>query len=73
MDTWGAATCTKWAEGTELSEDLLRYDVDVSWWVTPSAYDSGYYSKAYRSLCHWLATAYPFWNVDFSNREIPFG
>jgi hypothetical protein len=56
---------------TELSEDLLRYDVDVSWWVTPSAYDAGYYAKAYRAICHWLATAYPFWNAYLSNREIP--
>jgi hypothetical protein len=58
---------------TELSEDLLRYDVDVSWWVTPTAYDTGYYTKAHRALCHWLATAYPFWNAYFSNREIPQG
>jgi RimJ/RimL family protein N-acetyltransferase len=56
---------------TELTEALLRYDVDISWWVTPSAYDAGYYSKAYRALCHWLATEYPFWAGYFSNREIP--
>jgi hypothetical protein len=56
---------------TELTEDLLRYDVDVSWWVTPNAYKAGYYSKCYRALCHWLETAFPFWTVYFSNREIP--
>jgi hypothetical protein len=56
---------------TELSKDLLRYDVDVSWWVTPSAYDAGYYRKAYRALRHWLATEYPFWSAYFSNRETP--
>jgi hypothetical protein len=27
---------------TELTEVLLHYDVDVSWWVTPSAYEAGY-------------------------------
>ena len=24
---------------TELNEELLSYDVDVSWWVTPAAYE----------------------------------
>ncbi len=56
---------------TELTEDLLRYDVDVSWWVTPSAYDAGYYTKAYHALRHWLATEYSFWHGYFSNRQIP--
>jgi GNAT acetyltransferase-like protein len=58
-------------ERTELTEELLRYDVDVSWWVTPSAYDAGYYKKAYCALRHWLATEYPFREVYYSNREIP--
>ena len=26
---------------TPLTADLLRYDVDVSWWVTPAAYQQG--------------------------------
>jgi hypothetical protein len=56
---------------TQLTEDLLRYDVDVSWWVTPSAYEAGYYAKTHRALRHWLAAEYPFWNGYFSNREIP--
>jgi hypothetical protein len=56
---------------TQLTEDLLRHDVDVSWWVTPSAYEAGYYEKTYRALRHWLAAEYPFWNPYFSNREIP--
>ena len=55
---------------TQLTEDLLRYDVDVSWWVTPSAYEAGYYAKTHRALRHWLAADYPFWNGYFSNREI---
>jgi len=58
-------------ERTELTEELLRYDVDVSWWVTQSAYDAGYYKKAYCALRHWLATEYPFREVYYSNRQIP--
>lgn len=56
---------------TQLSADLLQYDVDVSWWVIPNAYEAGCYAKTYRALRRWLATEYPFWNVYFSNREIP--
>src|SRR5918997_2043564 len=40
---------------TELSEELLHHDVDVSWWVTSEAYERGYYEKLYRALRHWLA------------------
>jgi hypothetical protein len=56
---------------TQLTEDLSRYDVDVSWWVTPSAYEAGYYAQTHRALRQWLAADYPFWNGYFSNREIP--
>lgn len=56
---------------TPLTEELLRHDVDVSWWVTPSAYKAGFYAKTYRALRHWLAADYPFWNGHFSNRELP--
>jgi RimJ/RimL family protein N-acetyltransferase len=56
---------------TALSEELLNNDVDVSWWVTPSAYKAGYYTKTYRALCYWLETEFPFWVRYFSNREIP--
>ena len=56
---------------TELTEDLLNYDVDVSWWVTPSAYEEGYYTKLYRALRHWLAEQLPFAEPYYSNREIP--
>jgi hypothetical protein len=56
---------------TELTEDLLHYDVDVSWWVTPDAYKVGYYTKSFRALCYWLETEFPFWTAYFSNREIP--
>lgn len=56
---------------TQLTGDLLRYDVDVSWWVTPNAHAAGYYAKTYRALRRWLAADFPFWNSYFSNREIP--
>ena len=56
---------------TQLSEQLLRYDVDVSWWVTPDAYERGYYAKLYRALRHWIATAFPFPAAHYSNAEIP--
>lgn len=56
---------------TKLSEALLDYDVDVSWWVTPAAYERGDYDKLYTALQHWLATEFPFWRPYYSNREIP--
>ena len=56
---------------TQLTEELLRYDVDVSWWVTPSAYEAGYYTKVHRALRHWLAGELPFKEPYFSNREMP--
>jgi len=58
---------------TELTEDLLRYDVDVSWWVTPVAYERGYYEKLHRGLRHWLAEEFPFEAPYYSNAEIPNG
>lgn len=58
---------------TQLTQDLLRYDVDISWWVTPNAYDAGYYTKTYRALRQWLAAEYPFWDGYFSNTEMPDG
>jgi hypothetical protein len=56
---------------TVLTEGLLEYDVDVSWWVTPDAYDCGAYVKLYAALQHWLATEFPFWRTYYSNEEIP--
>jgi hypothetical protein len=37
---------------TPLTEELLTYDVDGSWWVTPGAYERGYYTKLYAALQH---------------------
>jgi hypothetical protein len=56
---------------TELTEKLLDYDVDVSWWVTPSAYERGYYDKLYAALREWLATEFPFSHPYYSNTAIP--
>jgi hypothetical protein len=56
---------------TPLTEELLDYDVDVSWWVTPDAYESGYYAMVYDGLRRWLATEFPFWRPYVSNRRIP--
>ncbi|WP_219469086.1 GNAT family N-acetyltransferase [Nonomuraea rhizosphaerae] len=54
-----------------LTEELVQYDVDVSWWVTPDAYERGYYAKVYDALRHWMATEFPFSKVYYSNKEIP--
>jgi hypothetical protein len=52
---------------TELSEELLKHDVDVSWWVTPDAYERGYYIKLHAPLRHWLAEGFPFDEPYYSN------
>jgi hypothetical protein len=53
---------------TTLTEELLACDVDVSWWVTPAAYEKGYYQKLHRALRTWLATEFRFWRAHYSNR-----
>jgi hypothetical protein len=56
---------------TELSERLLAHDVDVSWWVTPEAYERGCYVRLYRGLQHWVIERFPFEAPYYSNAEIP--
>jgi hypothetical protein len=56
---------------TPLSAELLEYDVDVSWWVTPEAYQRGFYGKLYRALQSWSGEAFPFPKPYYSNEEIP--
>ena len=56
---------------TPLTDELLAHDVDVSWWVTPEAYDRGYYEKLYAALRDWVADAFPFKSPYFSNAQIP--
>ena len=54
-----------------LTAELAAYDVDVSWWVTPDAYESGYYDKLHAALQHWLASEFAGWRPYYSNVEIP--
>jgi hypothetical protein len=56
---------------TQLTDELLDRDVDVSWWVTPAAYEHGYYAKLYAALQTWLANEFSFWQPHYSNAEIP--
>ena len=56
---------------TPLTEELLTYDVDVSWWVTPGGYEQGYYTKLYTALRYWIDRAFPFTKAYYSNTEIP--
>lgn len=56
---------------TPLTEELAGYDVDVSWWVTPDAYERGFYPKLYAALRHWMGTAFPFTAAYYSNVEVP--
>lgn len=73
MDDQYLGCCYLYPMGTrtKLTEDLLKHDVDVSWWVTPPAYELGYYTKLYRALRHWLAEELPFAAPYYSNRELP--
>lgn len=54
-----------------LTDELMRHDVDVSWWVTGEAYERGYYPKLYEALTRWVVTEFPFGSPYFSNRELP--
>lgn len=56
---------------TPLSDELVMCDVDVSWWVTPSAYERGYYDKLFRALEIWGTREFPFSRLHFSNELIP--
>lgn len=55
---------------TTLSEELLQYDIDASWWVTADAYKRGYYEKLYVALQQWLAQ-FPIEKIYYSNKEVP--
>lgn len=56
---------------TPLSDERLKHDVDVSWWVTPDAYSRGMYITLYYALRRWATTEFPFTNPCYSNIEIP--
>jgi hypothetical protein len=55
---------------TELTEELMKYDLDASWWVTAEAYKHGYYQKLYEAMRQWLSE-FPVENVYYSNKEMP--
>lgn len=46
-------------------------DVDVSFWVTQSAYDHGLYDDLYKAIKEWLDEKWPFKYPHWSNKEIP--
>jgi hypothetical protein len=54
-----------------LTPDLAEHDVDVSWWVTPKAYEAGYYAKVYDALRQWASHDYPFVRPYYSNVRSP--
>jgi hypothetical protein len=57
---------------TPLTAALARdHDVDVSWWVTPPAYERGDYARLYTALQHWLAGPFAGWRPYYSNHELP--
>ena len=55
---------------TELTDELVHHDVDVSWWVTADAYEDGYYARARAGLESWLREELPFTDPYWSNREL---
>lgn len=56
---------------TPLNEETKEHEVDVSWWVTTEAYQSGYYTKVYDALRQWLSNDFGFTKIIYSNKEIP--
>jgi hypothetical protein len=56
---------------TPLDQELVNHDVDVSWWVTPDAYEAGLYAQLHEALRSWLSSTFPFWSPYYSNRDVP--
>ena len=54
---------------TELDDELIKYQVDASWWVSSDAYNKGYYRKVQTALHGWLENDFGFSSVYFSNLE----
>jgi hypothetical protein len=54
-----------------LTPDLAGHDVDVSWWVTPDAYEARYYTKVHVALGRWATEDYPFERPHYSNARMP--
>jgi hypothetical protein len=53
------------------NESSKAADVDVSFWVTQTAYDKGLYSVLYKTLDHWLNSKWPFKKIAYTNKTIP--
>lgn len=54
-----------------LTSSVLHHDVDISWWVTPAAYEAGLYAAVFRALQRWLGQDLPFTAPYYSNAELP--
>ena len=54
-----------------LTAELADHDVDVSWWVTPDAFEAGDYQRVRHALEHWVVTDYPFTRPHYSNVWMP--
>jgi hypothetical protein len=54
-----------------LTDELIRHEVDVSWWVTTEAYELGFYRKVYDALARWVEADFPFEDPYYSNAELP--
>ncbi len=55
---------------TELSEEIVDYDMDASWWVTADAHKQGYYEKLYTALREWVSE-FTVKKVYYSNEVMP--
>ncbi len=55
---------------TTLTENLLQFDADISWWVSASAHEKGYYEKLYSAIKGW-ESEFPFTEIYYSNADIP--
>jgi len=74
-DQWTAPSALSYlypmGRRTPLTGELAACDVDVSWWVTPDAYEHGHYTRLYAALQRWISTRFPFSRPYYSNTEIP--
>jgi hypothetical protein len=55
---------------TPLTDELLDFQVDASWWVDSKAYNDGYYKKLQAALNIWLPDQFGFTNIYYSNKEM---
>lgn len=54
-----------------LTAELAQHDVDVRWWVTPDAFEAGYYQRVLHALEHRVVTDYRFTRPYYSNVWMP--